>query len=73
MVDDFEGRNEAEAHAKAEEAASVGHKANQRNLLITLYPRNHRVLKRTKYETKFWMELSGNSFKRGSFCAIFNS
>ena len=36
MVDDLEGGDEAESHAEAEEAASVGNEADQGDLLVTL-------------------------------------
>ena len=43
VVEDLEDGDEAEAHGEAEEAARVGHEADEGDLLVALDPRDHRV------------------------------
>ena len=43
VVDDLEDGDEAEAHGEAEEAAGVGHEADEGDLLVALDPRDDGV------------------------------
>ena len=57
VVDDLEGRDQAEAHAQAQKAARVGHESDQRNLLITLNSGHNWILKKEQNhgDLIFWL------------------